>query len=57
MTKSHLSQAVAAFAAAVTTLMVFSSVASPADDDKAALVAAKSVRGTQVVQATPSVQK
>jgi hypothetical protein len=42
MTKSHLPQAVAAFAAVVTTLALFSAVISIADDDKAALVAAKS---------------
>ena len=40
MTKSHLPQAVAALAAAVTTLVLFSSVISLADNDKAALAAA-----------------
>ena len=40
MTKSHLPQAVAAFAAVVTTLVLFSSVTSLADNDKAALAAA-----------------
>ena len=37
MTKSHLPQVVAAFAAVVTTLVLFSSVASLANEDKAAL--------------------
>jgi hypothetical protein len=41
MTRSHLPQAVAAVAAAVTTLVLFSSVVSLADDDKAALALAK----------------
>ena len=41
MTKSHLPQVVAAFAAAVTTVVLFSSVASLADQDKAALAAAQ----------------
>ena len=41
MTKSHLPQVVAALAAVVTTLVLFSSVASLADQDKAALSAAQ----------------
>lgn len=41
MTKSHLPHAVAAFAAAVTTLVLFSSVVSLADEDKTALAVAK----------------
>lgn len=41
MTKSHLPRAFAAVAAAVITLALFSSVASLADDDKAALALAK----------------
>ena len=40
MTKSHLPQVVAAFAAAITTLVLFGSVASLANEDKAALAAA-----------------
>jgi hypothetical protein len=44
MTKSHLPHTVAAFAAAVTTLVLFSSVVSLADEDKAALAAAQSVK-------------
>ena len=51
MTNSILKHAVALGAAFTTTLVVFSSVVSLADGDKAALVAAKSVRGTQVAQA------
>lgn len=51
MTNPILKHAVALGAAVTTTLVLFSSVASLAADDKAALVAAKSVRGTQVAQA------
>jgi hypothetical protein len=51
MTKSHLPQAVAAFAAVVTTLVLFSSVASLADKDKAALAAAQT-KPTTVAAAT-----
>lgn len=41
MTKSYLPRAVAACAAAVTSLMLLGSVVSLADDDKAALAFAK----------------
>jgi hypothetical protein len=41
MKKSYLSRAVAAFAAASATLVLFSSVVSLADDDRAALALAK----------------
>lgn len=51
MTNSILKHVVALSAAVATTLVLFTSVASLADDDKAALVAAKSVRGAQVAQA------
>ena len=57
MTNSILKHAVAIGAAVTTTLVLFSSVAALADNDKAALVAAKSVRGTQVVQSTSAVQR
>jgi len=56
MTKSHLPQAVAAFAAAVTTLVLFSSVASLADQDKAALSAAQTVT-TVIAQTTDRAQR
>ena len=57
MTKSHLPQAVAAFAAAVTTLVLFSSVASLADQDKAALSAAHT-KTTVIAQTTePRLQR
>ena len=42
MTQSNLPHAVAAFAAAVTTLVLFSSVVSLADEDRAALASSKS---------------
>jgi hypothetical protein len=42
MTKPNFPQAVAAFAAVATTLVLFSSVVSLADNDKAALAIAKS---------------
>ena len=51
MTKSHLPQVVAAFAAVITTLVLFSSVASLADGDKAALAAAQT-KPTTVAAAT-----
>jgi hypothetical protein len=51
MTKSHLPHAVAAFAAVVTTLVLFSSVASLADEDKAALAAVQT-KPTAVAAAT-----
>ena len=56
MTKSHLPQAVAAFAAVVTTLVLFSSVASLADEDKAALSAAQT-KTTVVAQTTERTQR
>jgi len=56
MTKSHLPQLVAAFAAAVTTLVLFSSVASLADQDKAALLAAQT-KTTIVAQTTERAQR
>jgi hypothetical protein len=51
MTKSHLPQVVAAFAAVVATLVLFSSVASLADQDKAALSAAQT-KTTVIAQTT-----
>lgn len=57
MTNSILKHAVALGAAVTTTLVLFSSVAALADDDKAALVAAKSMRGTQLVHTTAAVQR
>jgi hypothetical protein len=57
MTNSILKRALAMTAAASTTLIVFSGVASLADGDKAALLAAKSPRGTQVAQATCATQR
>ena len=57
MTNSILKHAVAFGAAITTTLVLFSNVAALADKDKAALVAAKSMRGTQLVQATSAVQR
>ena len=56
MTKSHLPQVVAAFAAAVTTLVLFSSVASLADQDKAALSAAQT-KTTVIAQTTERAQR
>ena len=56
MNKSHLPQVVAAFAAAVTTLVLFSSVASLADQDKAALSAAQT-KTTVMAQTTERVQR
>jgi hypothetical protein len=56
MTKSHLPHAVAAFAAAVTTLVLFSSVVSLADGDKAALTLAKS-KPTTLAQNVERVQR
>jgi hypothetical protein len=57
MNKSHLPQTVAAFAAIITTLVLFSSVASLADSDKAALAAAKSVPGAIAANTVPSRQR
>jgi hypothetical protein len=57
MTNSILKRALAMTAAASTTLIVFSGVASLADSDKAALLATKSLRGTQVAQATSAAQR
>jgi hypothetical protein len=57
MRNSYFKHAVALGAAVTTTLILFSGVVALADEDKAALVAAKSVRGTQVVQATSAVQR
>ena len=57
MTNSYLKHAVALGAAVTTTLILFSGVVALADDDKAALVAATSMRGTQIVQATSAVQR
>jgi hypothetical protein len=56
MNKSHLPQVVAAFAAAVTTLVLFSSVASLADQDKDALSAAQT-NTTVIAQTTERVQR
>jgi len=56
MNKSHLPQVVAAFAAVITTLVVFSSVASLADQDKAALAAAQT-KATVIAQTTERVQR
>jgi hypothetical protein len=53
MTKSHLPQAFAAVAAAVTTLVLFSSVVSLADEDKAALAFAKFKPTTLAQNAEP----
>jgi len=44
MTKNRIPHAIAAFAAAVTTLVLFSSVISLADEDRAALAAAQTVK-------------
>ncbi len=56
MTKSHLPQAVAGFAATITTLVLFSSVASLADADKAALAFIKS-KPTTLAQSVERVQR
>jgi len=56
MTKSHLPQVVAAFAAVVTTLVLFSSVASLADQDKAALSAAHT-KTAVIAQTTDRAQR
>ena len=56
MTKSHLPHVVAAFAAVVTTLVLFGSVASLADQDKAALSAAQT-KATVMAQATDRTQR
>ncbi len=52
MTKSHLPHAVAACAAVVTTLVLFSSVVSVADKDKAALAAQASARAVVAANGT-----
>jgi hypothetical protein len=57
MTNSILKRIVGLTAAASTTLVLFTAVVALADDDKAALVAAKSVRGNPVAQATTSVRR
>jgi hypothetical protein len=57
MTNPILKHAAALTVAVATTFAVFSSVASLADNDKAALVAAKSARGAQMAQATAAVQR
>jgi hypothetical protein len=57
MTNPILKHAVALSTAVTTTLALFSAVASLANEDKAALVAAKSVRGTQVAHATSAVRR
>jgi hypothetical protein len=57
MTNSILKNAVALGGALATTLVLFSNVAALADSDKAALLAAKSVRGTQVAQSVSAVQR
>ncbi len=57
MTNSILKHAVALGAAVTTTLVLFSNVAALADHDKAALVAAKSLRGSQVAQSASAVQR
>jgi hypothetical protein len=57
MTNSILKHAVALGAAITTTLVLFSNVAALADHDKAALVAAKSMRSTQVAQSATTVQR
>jgi hypothetical protein len=56
MIKSQLPKTVAAFAAAITTLALFSSVASLADEDKAALAFAKS-KTTTLAQNVEHVQR
>jgi hypothetical protein len=57
MTNPILKHAVALSAAVVTTFVVFSSVASLADEDKAALVAAQSMRGAQLAQTTSAMPR
>ena len=57
MTNPILKHAMALTAAVATTFVVFSSVASLADSDKAALVAAQSVRGAQVAQTTSAMTR
>jgi hypothetical protein len=55
MTTPHMPKAIAALAAAITTLVVFSSVASLADEDKAALAFGKS-KPTTLAQNVERVQ-
>ncbi|MGE5714304.1 MAG: hypothetical protein ACM32F_10540 [Betaproteobacteria bacterium] len=57
MTNSILKHAVALGAAVTTTFVLFNNVAALADNDKAALVAAKSVRGAQVAQSVSDAQR
>jgi hypothetical protein len=57
MSKPILKHAAALTAAVATTFVVFISVASLADQDKAALVAANSVRGAQLAQAASAMQR
>lgn len=56
MTKPNLPHAVAAFAAIATTLLIFSSVVSLADEDKAALASAP-VKPTTIAQVVDRVQR
>jgi hypothetical protein len=56
MIRSHLPHAVAAFAAVVTTLVLFSWVVSLADADKAALAAAQ-LKPTTIAQSIDCVQR
>jgi hypothetical protein len=56
MTKSHLPHTVAALAAVVTTLVLFSSITSLADEDKAALVAAQT-KATVLAQTVNHVRR
>jgi hypothetical protein len=56
MTNSRIPQVVAAIAAFATTLVVFSAVVSLADQDKAALVAAK-VKPTAIAQSSERVYR
>jgi hypothetical protein len=56
MIKSHMPQVVAALAAVVTTLVLFSSVASLADQDKAAMSAAHT-KTTVIAQTSERAQR
>jgi len=57
MTKSHIPQAIAAFAAVVMTLVIVNSVVSLADEDKAALATAQSVKNTAIASSTSAVRR
>jgi len=57
MMNSILKRFVGLTAASSTTLVLFTAVVGLADEDKAALLAAQSVRGNQVAEATTAIRR